>query len=422
MSVQEADIADPSLAEKGVKEIEWVADQMPVVDDLRRRFAEEKPLEGVRIGACLHVTTETANLMRALHAGGAEVRLCASNPLSTQDSVAAALVEAYDIPVFAVHDENKDRYYSHIHSILDLEPHLTIDDGADLVWTLHEERRDLLDTVKAGMEETTTGLVRLRALAEQGDLEYPVFAVNDAHTKYLFDNRHGTGQSSVDGIIRATNKLIAGSTVVTSGYGWCGRGFANRARGMGARVIVTEVDPLRALEAHMDGFEVLPMEEAAREGDIFATFTGNKSVIRDEHYENMKDGAVLCNGGHFNVEIDLEALEEKAETIEKGVQPNVDGYELPDGRTLYVLGEGRLVNLSCGTGHPPAVMDMSFATQARTAEHVIESDFSADPDVIPVPEFLEQDIARLKLETLDIEIDQLTAEQEEYLNKASEGT
>ncbi len=422
MSKTSGDVADRSLAEKGRKEIEWASSQMEVLEELRERFREEKPLEGTRIGGCLHITTETANLARTLKAGGAEVRLCASNPLSTQDSVAAALVETYGIPVFARHGEEKEDYYSHIHSVLDLEPHLTIDDGADLVWTLHDERDDLLDTIRAGMEETTTGLVRLRALADKGDLKYPMFAVNDAHSKYLFDNRHGTGQSSLDGIIRATNKLIAGSVVVVSGYGWCGRGFANRARGMGARVIVTEVDPLRGLEAHMDGFEVAPMDEVASEGDIFATFTGNTSVIRKEHFEVMKDGAILANGGHFNVEIDLDGLREMADTVEEGIQENVDAYGLDEDRTLYVLGEGRLVNLSCAEGHPAEVMDMSFATQSLTARHAMNESIPEEPDVYPVPEQIEEEVASLKLKTLDIQIDRLTEEQRNYLETASEGT
>ncbi len=415
------DIADHKLAEKGTDLIEWASDQMDVLAELRERFRDTKPLQGVRIAGCLHITTETANLARTLKAGGADVRLCASNPLSTSDAVAAGLVEEYEIPVFAIHDEDKDTYYSHIHSVLDMEPHLTIDDGCDLVYTVHDEREELIDGIKAGMEETTTGLVRLRAMAQEGSLRFPVFAVNDATTKHLFDNRHGTGQSSLEGIMRATNMLMAGSVVVVAGYGMCGRGFANRARGMGARVIVAEIDPLRALEAHMDGFEVKPMAEAAPEGDLFATFTGNTSVVRGEHFERMKDGAILCNGGHFNVEIDLEELEQMANNVEEGVRENVDAYELDD-RTLYVLGEGRLVNLSCAEGHPASVMDMSFATQSLTARHVIQNEFEGEPVVHPVPEEIEKEVAALKLSTLDVEIDELTDRQEEYLNQAGEGT
>ncbi len=417
-----SDIADPSLSEKGADLIKWASDQMDVLSALRQRFRTEKPLDGVRIAGCLHITTETANLARTLSAGGADVRLCASNPLSTNNAVAAGLVEEYDIPVFAIHDEDRDTYYSHIHSVLDMEPHLTIDDGCDLVYTVHEEREELIDGIHAGMEETTTGLVRLRAMAKEGTLRFPVFAVNDATTKHLFDNRHGTGQSSLEGIIRATNMLMAGSVVVVGGYGMCGRGFANRARGMGARVIVAEVDPLRALEAHMDGFEVKPMDEAAPEGDLFATFTGNTSVVRKEHFHKMKDGAILCNGGHFNVEINLEELEELSRNVEENVREHVDAYHLDDERTVYVLGEGRLVNLSCADGHPASVMDMSFATQSLTAEHVIESGFDQEPDVYPVPESIEKDVASLKLETLDVEIDQLTDRQVEYLDQAGEGT
>jgi len=416
-----SDIADHALADEGGDLIEWASDQMDVLTEIRQRFRSEKPLDGVRIAGCLHITTETANLARTLSAGGADVRLCASNPLSTNDKVAAGLVEEYDIPVFAIHDEDRDTYYSHIHSVLDMEPHLTIDDGCDLVYTIHEEREDLIDNIRSGMEETTTGLVRLRAMAREGSLRFPVFAVNDATTKHLFDNRHGTGQSSLEGIIRATNMLMAGSVVVVAGYGMCGRGFANRARGMGARVIVAEIDPLRALEAHMDGFEVKSMDEAAPEGDLFATFTGNTSVVRKEHFEQMKDGAILCNGGHFNVEINLEELEEMADEVEPGVREHVDAYHLGD-RSLYVLGEGRLVNLSCADGHPASVMDMSFATQSLTAEHVIKSGFDQAPDVYPVPEPIEKNVASLKLRTLDVEIDQLTERQEEYLDQAGEGT
>jgi adenosylhomocysteinase len=421
MTAVQSDIADKGLVDKGTDLIEWASDQMDVLAELRKRFRKTKPLDDVRIAGCLHITTETANLARTLKAAGADVRLCASNPLSTNDAVAAGLVEEYGIPVFAIHDEDKDTYYSHIHSVLDMEPHLTIDDGCDLVYTIHEEREELIDGIHAGMEETTTGLVRLRAMANEGSLRFPVFAVNDATTKHLFDNRHGTGQSSLEGIMRATNMLMAGSVVVVSGYGMCGRGFANRARGMGARVIVTETDPLRALEAHMDGFDVKPMAEAAPEGDLFATFTGNTSVVRREHFEEMKDGAILCNGGHFNVEIDLEDLEEMSNSVEEGVREHVDAYELDD-KTLYVLGEGRLVNLSCADGHPASVMDMSFATQSLTCLHVIESGFDEEPDVYPVPEAIEKEVSSLKLSTLDVEIDELTDRQEEYLNQAGEGT
>lgn len=424
----QSDIADQAqeLVEEGKNSIEWASEEMPVLAKIRRRFREEQPLEDVRIGGCLHVTSETANLMRTLKAGGADVRLCASNPLSTQDEVASALVHEYDIPVFAVRGEDKDSYYSHIHSVLDLEPHITIDDGADLVWTLHEERSEQLDTVTVGMEETTTGVNRLRAMAEEGSLRYPMYAVNDAHTKYLFDNRYGTGQSTVDGILRSTNILFAGKVVVVSGYGWCGRGFAERARGMGARVIVTEVDHLRALQAHMDGFEVAPMSQACEEGDVFATFTGNTSVIRQEHFEKMKDGAILCNGGHFNVEIDIDAMEEMSQSVTEGIRPQLDRYQLEDGRSLYLLGEGRLVNLSCAEGHPSSVMDMSFATQSLMAEysHAHEEEFSESgpSEVLSVPSTIEEEVARLKLSAQDISIDELTGEQQEYMSQAGSGT
>ena len=365
-------VKDLSLAEEGKNRIEWAEMDMPVLrKEIKRRFEEEKPLKGVVIGACLHVTTETANLMRTLKDGGAEVYLCASNPLSTQDDVAAALVKYYDIPVFAIKGEDEQTYYSHIEEVLKRKPNVTMDDGADLISTLHKKHPELIPNVIGGTEETTTGVIRLRAMANSGALKFPVIAVNEALTKHLFDNRYGTGQSTIDGILRATNRLIAGLTFVVAGYGWCGKGVAMRAKGMGADVIVTEVDPIKAIEARMDGFRVMPMAEAAKEGDIFCTVTGNIHVIRREHFERMKDGAIVCNSGHFNVEIDIPALEEMA--VEKRrVRPFVDEYRLPDGRRIYLLAEGRLVNLSAAEGHPASVMDMSFANQALSAEYLVK--------------------------------------------------
>ena len=415
------DIKNPALAEEGRRRIAWAEQEMPVLRLIRERFAQERPLEGVRIGACLHVTTETANLMRTLKAGGAEVYLCASNPLSTQDDVAAALVELYDVPTFAIKGEDNETYYRHIHAVLDHRPMITMDDGADLVSTLHKDRRDLLEGVIGGTEETTTGVIRLRAMAADGVLHYPIVAVNDAMTKHLFDNRYGTGQSTLDGIIRATNILLAGKTFVVAGYGWCSRGIAMRARGMGANVIVTEVNPLRALEAVMDGFRVMPMREAARIGDIFVTSTGDIHVIDREHFEVMKDGAILANSGHFNVEINIPALEEMA--VEKWrPRPFVDQYILPDGRRLNLLGEGRLVNLAAAEGHPASVMDMSFANQALTVEYLVQHARELGPKVYRVPEAIDQEIARLKLQAMGVEIDVLTPEQARYLSSWEEGT
>jgi adenosylhomocysteinase len=415
-------VKDLSLAEEGKNRIEWAEMDMPVLrKEIKRRFEEEKPLKGVVIGACLHVTTETANLMRTLKDGGAEVYLCASNPLSTQDDVAAALVKYYDIPVFAIKGEDEQTYYSHIEEVLKRKPNVTMDDGADLISTLHKKHPELIPNVIGGTEETTTGVIRLRAMANSGALKFPVVAVNEALTKHLFDNRYGTGQSTIDGILRATNRLIAGLTFVVAGYGWCGKGVAMRAKGMGADVIVTEVDPIKAIEARMDGFRVMPMAEAAKEGDIFCTVTGNIHVIRREHFERMKDGAIVCNSGHFNVEIDIPALEEMA--VEKRrVRPFVDEYRLPDGRRIYLLAEGRLVNLSAAEGHPASVMDMSFANQALSAEYLVKEGKELEPKVYVVPEDIDRSVAAMKLKAMGIEIDSLTPEQVKYLNSWEMGT
>lgn len=415
------EVKDLSLADDGLLAIEWAERQMPVLRIIRERFEQEKPLEGVRIGACLHVTTETANLVRTLKAGGAQVALCASNPLSTQDAVAAALVKIFEIPVFAIKGEDRDTYYRHVHAVLDTEPNVTMDDGADLVSTLHSERRELLGNIIAGTEETTTGVIRLRSMAREGVLAYPIIAVNDAHTKYLFDNRYGTGQSTIDGILRATNILLSGATVVVAGYGWCGRGIAMRARGMGANVIVTEVNPLRALEAVMDGFTVMPMKEAAKRGEIFITATGNINVIRDEHIELMRDGAILCNSGHFNVEISLPALE-RAAVSKRRLRPFLEEYKLRDGRRLYLLAEGRLVNLSAAEGHPAAVMDMSFSNQALCVEYIVKHGKDLEKQVYPVPKEIDEQVAMLKLRSMGIEIDELTDEQRKYLSSWEMGT
>ncbi len=414
------EVRDPGLAAQGRLRIEWAEAQMPVVLRIRERFAGQRPLRDVRIAACLHVTTETAVLVRTLAAGGAQVRLCASNPLSTQDDVAAALADE-GVAVFAVRGEDRDTYYRHIHRALDGRPQITMDDGADLVSTVHGERRDLLAEIVGGTEETTTGVLRLRAMARDGALRYPIVAVNDAKTKHLFDNRYGTGQSTIDGLLRATNLLLAGRTVVVAGYGSCGRGVALRARGMGARVIVTEVSPLHALEAAMDGYQVMPMAQAAREGDVFITVTGNRSVIRREHFEVMRDGAVLANSGHFNVEIDIPALEDLARQTRE-VRPFVREYRLADGRRLYLLAEGRLVNLAAAEGHPAAVMDMSFANQALAAEYLVQHGRALAPGVYPVPADIDQTVARLKLDALGIRIDELTPEQRRYLESWQEGT
>ncbi|GAB4565110.1 MAG: adenosylhomocysteinase [Anaerolineae bacterium] len=415
------DVKDLSLAEQGRFRIEWAAREMPVLAQIQERFERERPLAGIRISACLHVTTETANLMLALKAGGADVVLCASNPLSTQDDVAAALVAQYDIPVFAIKGEDNETYYRHIEAALDHRPHLTMDDGADLVSTLHRERQDLMGDVLGGTEETTTGVIRLRAMANDGVLRYPIIVVNDAMTKHLFDNRYGTGQSTIDGILRATNVLLAGKTFVVAGYGWCSRGIAMRARGMGANVIVTEVDPLKALEAVMDGYRVMPMAKAAEIGDIFVTATGDIHVLDRHHFERMKSGAILANSGHFNVEINLEALEEMA--VEKRrVRAFLDEYILADGRRLYVAGEGRLVNLAAAEGHPSAVMDMSFANQALCAEYMVKRGKELERRVYSVPEEIDRHIAQLKLKAMGVEIDELTPEQRDYLESWELGT
>lgn len=415
------DVKDTGLAAKGELRIEWAEMEMPVLRQIRERFSREKPLAGIRLAACLHVTTETANLAITLKAGGAEVALCASNPLSTQDDVAAALATTYDIPTFAIKGEDRDTYYRHIHDVLDTKPHLTMDDGADTVGVIHEERKDLAETIIGGTEETTTGVIRLRAMAADGVLMYPIVAVNDAATKHLFDNRYGTGQSTVDGIIRATNRLLAGARFVVAGYGWCGRGVAMRARGMGARVIVCEIDPIRALEATMDGYDVMPMPDAAPIGDIFCTLTGNTQVLRAEHFGLMKDGAIISNSGHFNVEIDLEDLRRTATAVRQ-VREFVEECTMPDGRRLYVLGDGRLINLAAAEGHPASVMDMSFANQALCSEYMVRTAKGLDRKVYSVPDEIDREIARLKLAAMGIRIDELTPVQVKYLNSWSEGT
>jgi adenosylhomocysteinase len=421
MATQNCDIKDLSLADQGRLRIEWAAQEMPVLALIEERFEREQPLTGMRLSACLHVTTETANLIRVLQVGGADVRLCASNPLSTQDDVAAALVVTLEVPVFAVKGEDSETYYQHIHAALDHGPHLTMDDGADLVSTLHKGRTDLVGNVLGGTEETTTGVVRLRAMAADGVLRYPIIAVNDAMTKHFFDNRYGTGQSTVDGIMRATNILLAGKTFVVGGYGWCARGIAMRARGMGANIVVTEIDPLRALEAIMDGYRVMPMLEAARIGDIFVTSTGDINVVDRGHFEVMKDGAIVANSGHFNVEINIPALEAMAQEV-RSVRPSVQQYVLADGRRINLLGEGRLVNLAAAEGHPSAVMDMSFANQALCAEYIAKNHQTLERTVYAVPEKIDRDIARLKLTAMGIEIDTLTDEQVRYLTSWEEGT
>ncbi len=415
------DVKDLALAAEGMRRIDWADRQMPVLAAIRDRFEKEQPLAGLRISACLHVTTETANLARALKAGGADVVLCASNPLSTQDDVAAALVEEYEISVFAIKGEDNDTYYRHIEAAVDHRPHLTMDDGADVIGVLHSARREQLGDVIAGTEETTTGVIRLKALEREGKLGFPVIAVNEAQTKHMFDNRYGTGQSTIDGIIRATNVLLAGGRFVIAGYGWVGRGVAQRARGHGAHVIVTEVDPLRALEAAMDGFEVMPMERAAEIGDIFCTATGDKNVIGRAHISRMKDGAILANTGHFNVEIEIPALKDLAvETRE--ARAMIDEYTMADGRRIYLIGDGRLVNLAAAEGHPAIVMDMSFANQALSAEWVVANGASLERRVYDVPKEIDDEIARLKLETMGIDIDRLTEEQAKYLASWDEGT
>ncbi len=416
------DIKDPSQAEGGRRRIEWAEREMPVLRMIRERFANEKPLKGVRVSACLHVTTETANLMRTLQSGGADIVLTASNPLSTQDDVAAALVNHFEIPTFAIKGEDNVTYYKHLQAALDHKPQMTMDDGADLVSVLHKERRELLPGVIGGTEETTTGVIRLRAMSADKMLNFPVIAVNDALTKHLFDNRYGTGQSTVDGIIRATNILLAGKNFVVAGYGWCGRGLASRARGMGAQVIVTEVDPMKALEAVMDGFQVMPMRDAARIGDIFCTVTGDLNVIDGHHFEVMKDGVLVANSGHFNVEINIPALEAMSKGKPSLVRPFVDQYETTDGRKINILGEGRLINLASAEGHPASVMDMSFANQALSAEFMVKNASKLEKKVYSVPEDIDKEIARLKLEAMGVKIDTLTEEQVKYLNSWEEGT
>jgi len=415
------DIKDIGLATAGKDRIEWADDRMPVLRSIRDRFQKEKPLSGVRIAACLHVTTETANLMRTLQAGGAQASLCASNPLSTQDDVAASLVADYQIPVFAIHGEDNDTYYKHINQSLDLKPQITMDDGADLVSTLHSTRDDALKHVFGGTEETTTGVIRLRSMQKEGVLKFPIVAVNDAVTKHFFDNRYGTGQSTIDGILRATNMLICGSNFVVAGYGWCGRGVAARARGMGANVIILEVDPVKALEAVMDGYRVMPVMDAARIGDVFVTLTGNIAILRREHFEHMKDGAIVANSGHFNVEIEIEELE-KISSRKKRVRKDVDQYTLKSGKRINLLGEGRLINLAAAEGHPAAVMDMSFANQALAAEYMVKQHGSLKNEVIPVPERIDREIARLKLVSMGYEIDTLTDQQAKYLASWEQGT
>ena len=418
---KEYDVKDLGLAEAGQRRVEWAEQEMPVLRLIRERFAREKPLAGVRIAACLHVTTETANLMRTLKAGGADVRLCASNPLSTQDTAAAALVDRYEVPVFAIKGEDNETYYRHIHQSIEHNPQLTMDDGADTVGVLHRERADLLDGIIGGTEETTTGVIRLRAMAADGVLRYPIVAVNDATTKHFFDNRYGTGQSTMDGILRATNVLLAGKTVVVGGYGWCSRGIAMRAEGMGSNVIVTEVDPLRALEAVMDGYRVMPMLEAAPVGDLFVTSTGDKNVVDRHHFEVMKDGAMVANSGHFNVELNIPALKELAVSVHEP-RPFVEQFTLADGRRISLLGDGRLINLAAAEGHPSAVMDMSFANQALCAEYMVQHADELEQTVYPVPEAIDKDIARLKLEAMGIVIDVLTPEQVADLASWQEGT
>lgn len=414
-------VKDLSLAETGLKLIEWAEMDMPVLRSIRERFKKEKPLKGVRIGCCLHITTETANLARTLKEGGAEVYLCASNPLSTKDEVAGALVKYFNIPVFAIRGEDRETYYSHIKAVLDREPHITVDDGADLVTTLHKERPEKLDRVWGGTEETTTGVIRLKAMEREGVLKYPIIAVNNALTKHLFDNRYGTGQSTIDGILRATNRLIAGSYFVVAGFGWCGKGLAMRARGMGAKVIVTEVDPLKALEAVMEGYLVMPLSEAAEIGDFFCTVTGNKSVIRKEHFLKMKDGAIIANSGHFDVEIDLEDLRSITTEV-KQIRKEVEEYRLINGKRIYLLSQGRLVNLASAEGHPSGVMDMSFANQALCIEYIIKNKHALEKKVYSVPEEIDREVARLKLKSMGIKIDTLTPEQERYLSGWEEGT
>ena len=415
------DIADPNLADLGRQRIDWAETHMPVLASIRERFAKERPLEGITVAACLHVTTETASLLRTLQAGGAAVHVCASNPLSTQDDVAAALVRDEDMNVFAIKGEDTESYFRHIDAVLDAHPQLTMDDGCDLVSRLHQNRPDQVGEVLAGTEETTTGVIRLRAMEADGALKFPIVAVNDADTKHMFDNRYGTGQSTLDGVIRATNVLLAGKRVVVAGYGYCGKGVASRARGMGAQVYVTEIDPLRALEAVMDGFRVVTMDEAASQGDIFITVTGNRDVLRTEHFALMRDGAILANSGHFDIEIDLKALDSLA-SARRGVRPSVEEFLLEGDRRVLVVAEGRLVNLGAAEGHPAAVMDMSFANQALAAEWVVQHGAGLEKRVYDVPVEIDKEIARLKLETMGVGIDRLTPAQQEYLSSWTVGT
>jgi adenosylhomocysteinase len=415
------DIKSIELADMGKKRLEWANQSMKVLQSIRKEFIKNQPLKGIRIAACLHVTAETANLAITLRDGGAEVALCASNPLSTQDDIAAVLVRDFNIPVFAIKGEDNETYYSHLTAALETKPNITMDDGADLVTVLLSKRTDLVDNVIGGTEETTTGVIRLRAMAKDGVLKYPIIAVNDADTKHLFDNRYGTGQSTIDGIVRATNFLLAGSKFVVAGYGWCGRGLASRARGLGADVIVTEINPTRALEAVMDGYRVMSMEDAAKIGDVFCTVTGNKNVLRKEHFEGMKDGAIISNSGHFNVEIDIPCLE-KMSSSKRTTRSFVEEYSLRDGRKINLLGEGRLINLASAEGHPASVMDMSFADQALSVEYMVKNHKSLENKVYSVPEELDKKVARLKLESMGVKIDRLTTEQEEYLASWSEGT
>ncbi len=418
----EHDVKKLDLATGGRYRIEWAEQEMPVLRIIKARFKQEQPLKGLRISACLHVTTETANLMHTLQLGGADIVLCASNPLSTQDDVAASLVANYEIPVYAIKGEDNNTYYEHIKAALDHKPQLTMDDGADIVSTLHKSRTELLDGIIGGTEETTTGVIRLRAMAKEGALKFPIIAINDANTKHMFDNRYGTGQSTLDGVIRATNVLLAGKKLVVAGYGWCSRGIAMRADGMGAHVIVTEVDPLKALEAVMDGYEVMPMTEAASKGDIFISATGDINVIDARHFPLMKDGALVANSGHFNVEIDIPALAEMSVGAPRKVREFVDTYTLKNGKKINLLGEGRLINLTAAEGHPASVMDMSFANQALSAEYMAKNARSLKPDVYTVPEDIDKEVARLKLAAMGVQIDTLTAEQVKYLASWQEGT
>lgn len=417
----EYEVKDISLAEKGKLRIEWAKQGMPVLNLIKEKFAKKKPFKNIRIGACLHVTSETANLMRTFKAGGAEVLLCASNPLSTQDEVAASLVHHYKVPVFAIKGENNKTYYEHIDKVLDFKPMITVDDGADLISTIHAKRKELLKSIVGGMEETTTGIIRLRSMQKKNALKFPVIAVNDADTKHLFDNRYGTGQSTIDGIIRATNMLLAGANFVVCGYGWCAKGVAMRAKGMGAKVIVTEVDSLRALEAVMDGFYVMPIREAAKRGDVFVTLTGDMSVIAKEHFLLMKDGAIVANAGHFNVEIDIHSLEKLA-VSKRRVREFVEEYTLKDGKKINLLGEGRLINLAAAEGHPPCVMDMSFANQALSCEFMVKEGKNLKKEVYRVPEEIDEEVAFLKLKSLNVKIDKLTVEQKKYLVSWGKGT